>query len=257
MTAVAKSLTTGVSLATTLPAHNHIIGPDLTAGESIGAGDACFINSDGYILRALESQANAAAAINDVQTLTSNGATGGTFTLTYGAGAGNVTGNIAYNASAATIAAALVALTTVGAGNITVSGAFPTWTITGASTFAGKELDAFGVDYALLQQNPPGPQPAQMLVTHTTVGEPAGTGVELAQSKVRGFAMIPVRRGQPISLYDAVMVGYSDQLLTPGQDLYLSSTVPGGLDTAATLTGQRPIAYAVDNTRVYFMCGGR
>lgn len=46
-------------------------------------------------------------------------ATGGTFTLTFGA---QTTDPIAYNAAAATVQSALAALSTIGAGNVTVSG---------------------------------------------------------------------------------------------------------------------------------------
>lgn len=58
---------------------------------------------------------------NDVQTVTVTGTpTGGSFTLTYG---GQVTGNIAYNASAATVQAALVALSNIGnSTNVAVTG---------------------------------------------------------------------------------------------------------------------------------------
>lgn len=61
------------------------------------------------------------ANANDVQTVTITGTpTGGTFTLTYG---GQTTGNIAFNASAATVAAALIALTNIGsAANVAVTG---------------------------------------------------------------------------------------------------------------------------------------
>ena len=56
-----------------------------------------------------------------VQSLTVNGApTGGTFTLTY---SGQTTAAIAFNASAATVEAAIQALSTVGAGMARVSGA--------------------------------------------------------------------------------------------------------------------------------------
>lgn len=57
---------------------------------------------------------------DDVQTVTiSGGPTGGTFTLTFGA---QTTTGIAYNASAATVQAALVALSSIGANNVTVTG---------------------------------------------------------------------------------------------------------------------------------------
>lgn len=57
---------------------------------------------------------------NEIQVVTIGGTvTGGTFTLTY---AGQTTGNIAYNASAATVDAALEALSNIGAGDVTTTG---------------------------------------------------------------------------------------------------------------------------------------
>lgn len=55
---------------------------------------------------------------NETQTITLT-ATGGTFTLRF---RGQVTGNVAYNASAATVQTALEALSTIGAGNVSVTG---------------------------------------------------------------------------------------------------------------------------------------
>lgn len=60
------------------------------------------------------------AAASEAQTVTITGApTGGTFTLSFG---GQTTTGIAYNAVAGAVQSALVALSTVGAGNVTVSG---------------------------------------------------------------------------------------------------------------------------------------
>lgn len=60
------------------------------------------------------------AGANEVQTVTVNGTpTGGTFTLTF---AGETTTPIAYNAAAAAVQAALVALPNIGTGNVTASG---------------------------------------------------------------------------------------------------------------------------------------
>ncbi len=57
---------------------------------------------------------------DEVQTVTITGSpTGGTFTLTFGA---NTTTGIAYNAAASVVQAALVALASIGAGNVSVSG---------------------------------------------------------------------------------------------------------------------------------------
>jgi hypothetical protein len=65
----------------------------------------------------------------ELQTVTiGGGATGGTFTLTL---SGQTTGAIAWNAAAATVQAALVALSTVGTGKATVAGsAGGPWTVT-------------------------------------------------------------------------------------------------------------------------------
>ncbi len=59
-------------------------------------------------------------ATDEIQTVTITGSpTGGTFTLTYD---GQTTSAIAYNASAATVQAALEALSNIGPGNVSVSG---------------------------------------------------------------------------------------------------------------------------------------
>lgn len=58
--------------------------------------------------------------VNEQQTVTITGSpTGGTFTLTFG---GQTTSAIAYNATAATVEAALEALSTIGQGNVQVTG---------------------------------------------------------------------------------------------------------------------------------------
>lgn len=57
---------------------------------------------------------------DEVQTATVTGSpTGGTFTLTFGA---NTTTNIAYNAAASAVQSALVALASIGSGNVAVTG---------------------------------------------------------------------------------------------------------------------------------------
>jgi PKD repeat protein len=56
---------------------------------------------------------------DESQTVRANGATGGTFTLTFG---GQTTAPIAFNANAAAIQSALEALSSVGAGNVAVTG---------------------------------------------------------------------------------------------------------------------------------------
>lgn len=71
--------------------------------------------------------------IDNLQTVTVTGSpTGGTFTLTY---KGQTTAGIAYNAAASAVQSALTALSTVGAGNATVTGAGP-YTVAFVGTLA-------------------------------------------------------------------------------------------------------------------------
>ncbi|MDR3691187.1 MAG: hypothetical protein P4L46_17535 [Fimbriimonas sp.] len=110
---------------------------------------------------------------SDVQTLTQSSATGGSFTITFGFGTVYTTAPIAYNASAATVQAALQALPNIGASNVTCTG--------GALGSAGVVCNFTG---ALANQ----PQPlmainnaaltgsgAVVTVAHTTQGVANGT----------------------------------------------------------------------------------
>jgi hypothetical protein len=84
---------------------------------------------------------------NEVHKIALIGAyTGGNFTATWNFGAGNVTtGNIAYNATAAAVQAAIIALSGVGAGQCAVTGgpgpAAP-WYVTFTGTLAGTAIAA-------------------------------------------------------------------------------------------------------------------
>lgn len=81
----------------------------------------------------------AAAAVNEVETVTlDNGPTGGTFTLTFNA---ETTAGIAYNASAATVQAAIEALATPVPGDVSVIGAAGgPWEITFTGAYAGTDV---------------------------------------------------------------------------------------------------------------------
>jgi hypothetical protein len=72
---------------------------------------------------------------------------GGTFTLTY---AGQTTGALAHNASAAVVEAALEALSTLGLGTATVTGASPIWTVTFTGTKSQTSMALIVGDGALL-----------------------------------------------------------------------------------------------------------
>ena len=79
------------------------------------------------------------AAVDEVQLVTiTSSPSGGTFTLTY---SGQTTSAIAYNASAATVDAALEALSNIGAGDVVVTGsAGGPWTVTFATALAATNV---------------------------------------------------------------------------------------------------------------------
>lgn len=76
--------------------------------------------------------------VSEVQAITITGApTGGTFTITFD---GETTAAIAYNATAATVQAALEALSNVNPGDITVGGAAGAWTLTFGGRYAEQSV---------------------------------------------------------------------------------------------------------------------
>ena len=81
------------------------------------------------------------AVTNEVQTLTVTGApTGGTFTITW---SGQTTAALAYNATAAQVQAALVALSNIAPGDVVVTGAAGgPWTLTWGGTQLGEDVAA-------------------------------------------------------------------------------------------------------------------
>lgn len=85
--------------------------------------------------------------VSEIQILTITGTPGGgTFTVTYN---GVTSGNIAYNAAAATVQAALEAMSSIGTGNVTVSGgAGGPYTVTFAGSLAGMPIGAVEVAHA-------------------------------------------------------------------------------------------------------------
>lgn len=87
----------------------------------------------------------ATAAVNEVETVQlTGGPTGGTFTLTFNA---ETTGAIAYNASAATVLAALEGLATPVPGDFTVTGsAGGPWTVTFTGAYAATNVTAMTGD---------------------------------------------------------------------------------------------------------------
>lgn len=75
---------------------------------------------------------------NEVQRVTISGnPTGGTFTLTY---AGQTTSALARTATAATVQAALIALSNIGTSDVTVTGAYPVWDVTFTGTLGRTDV---------------------------------------------------------------------------------------------------------------------
>lgn len=115
-------------------------------------------------LRALSSIPITTAAINDVQTATITGSpTGGTFTLTFG---GQTTSALAFNAAASAVQTAFQALSSVGAGNATVTGSNGgPYTITFVGTLAGGARASITATPSLTGGTTPG-----VTIAHPTTG---------------------------------------------------------------------------------------
>lgn len=75
---------------------------------------------------------------NEIQTLSlTGGPTGGTWTATY---AGQTTGAVPFNASATTLRTSLEGLSTIGVGNVKVTGSAGAWTVEFVGALAGANL---------------------------------------------------------------------------------------------------------------------
>ncbi len=70
-----------------------------------------------------------------------------------------------------------------------------------------------------------------------------------AAAKVVGFAAGPADAGEAVTLYADLSMHYG-AAMTPGAVYYLSGTVAGALDTVASTGGTKPIATALDATRI-------
>lgn len=82
-------------------------------------------------------------AQSEIQTLALSNATGGTFRIAFG---GQVTAPLAYNASNSTVDTALEALSTIGSGNVSVSLAGSTYTITFGGALANTNVPSLQAD---------------------------------------------------------------------------------------------------------------
>ena len=135
--------------------------------------------------------------VNAVQTITVTGTpTGGTFTLTY---AGQTTAPIAYNASAATVQAALAALTNIAAGNVACAGgALPGAAVT--ATFQGLLGNEPQPLMTAVSSLTGGTAPAVTVAT-TTVGQTAEHIVGVFDNLEYDFFGNAVGDDEPVPIY--------------------------------------------------------
>lgn len=123
-----------------------------------------------YSAGAVLGQCTTLTAANDVKTIETTGTpTGGTFRLAF---SGQVTAEIARNASAATVQAALEALSNIGTGNVTCTGgALPTAVV---ATFGGKLANRKMPDITLYSNSLTGGSSPSVTITNTTPGRTKG-----------------------------------------------------------------------------------
>lgn len=171
------------------------IGPDIP-----------FLASEKYIVKrsgATFKKQTPTAAVAEVQTLVASAATAGTFTLTFN---GETTAPLAFNATAATVQAALQALTAIGAGGILATGG-PAQTANIVLTFAGPLAEG---DQPLITINKTGlTGGAAAAVNETTRGKWAG--------------VVEIRKGTFVHP-DSVNVGYYKAWAT-GETIITDGTV--------------------------------
>lgn len=70
-----------------------------------------------------------------------------------------------------------------------------------------------------------------------------------AAARVDGYAAQATATGEAVTLFFDVNFRYGAGL-TPGARVYLSGTVAGGLDDAASTGGTQPLGFVVDSTRI-------
>ncbi|TWT34688.1 autotransporter outer membrane beta-barrel domain-containing protein [Blastopirellula retiformator] len=100
-------------------------------GYGVGSGVTTLQNGDG-------------AGTGERQLVSLTGSpSGGTFTLTY---SGQTTAALPYNAAAATVEAALAALSNIGDGDVSVGGSAPNWTIEFAGDLAAQDVPLISGD---------------------------------------------------------------------------------------------------------------
>lgn len=80
-----------------------------------------------------------------------------------------------------------------------------------------------------------------------TINSDGTLGLWSTGDKYRGIAASDASIGEPVTVWSGVNFHYGAGL-TPGAEVYLSSTVPGGLDDTGTIA----VGYVVDGSRIHF-----
>ena len=161
----------------------------------------------------------------EVQTVTVTGApTGGTFTLTF---EGSTTAAIAYNATAAAVKAALVALPGITENQVTVSGAAGgPYTVTFTGGLGGTDVPALTASGASLTG---GSSPGVTIATTTAGGTATADGSETPVGLL--FNSTEVRAGQTTDvgapLFEHGFVRTSHLPANSGYDAYAKSALTG------------------------------
>lgn len=139
----------------------------LTDEATTNAGDNATFNVTNIAHQAFDPSASFTiqTEVDDCQTVSITGSpTGGTFTLTFG---GNTTTGIAFNAAASVVQSALVALASIGAGNVTVTGsAGGPWLVDFTGTLGYAVQSVMTKDASLLT----GGSSPNVSITHTQSG---------------------------------------------------------------------------------------
>lgn len=134
---------------------------------------------------------------NEVQTLTEGGSGLTSFTVTFG---GQTTASIAAAATAAQVQAALEALSTIGAGNITVTGnAGGPYTLTFIGVFAG-------TDVAQVTATPTGGTGTVTPATTTAGGTEGSGGLEVCAGHLFSSVKVPDPANTAIDVGAALLV---------------------------------------------------
>lgn len=159
-------------------------------------GDTCLLGFGGrdYVKSAVfDATTLSPGGTDEVQTVTLTGSpTGGTFTLAY---KGQTTGNIAYNASAATVQTALRALSRIGSNGASVAGsAGGPYTVTFGGQLAKQNVEMLVGDDALTGGTAP-----EVAVTEATKGSSDGAGRYLVRS---GLVVMKTTSGEMVEEWD-------------------------------------------------------